>query len=279
MRTLSILTPVLILVGAFSLMACDSSGDGVYKRAMSTNDVQGLHEYLDNFPEADTEQRARAEEAIAVLEWKSASGDGSVEALAKYIAAHPKGPHSAEAKRTHKEKLFKQAQEANNLESWEAYVAAYGDEEESKRTRMAKHRVEVLGYAEKISFGPFEMSRINMQNDRRGKEDGYAFTTTFENKGDRNVLVLSLIVSLHYQDKEEPISERIYDWHAVVPKGAVPGWQPEEAWKVLYAGEKRVLRWTLGDTEPPEDWKAAPMNVKFKIKDIRFEGAPVSNEK
>jgi hypothetical protein len=257
-------TRFLLSLALLALVACDKDGSALFTRGITQNDTDMLREYIATYPEG--EKVASAREVIDEIEWKRAASANTPESYADYMKVHPDGIYVNEANRLHKELLFKIAEASDALEDWKNYMAVHDGK--GKRADHARHRIEVLSYAERIQWTPLVMGRTNMQNDPRGEENGSSFTTTLSNSGDREISMLKLAMALWPKEGSEAL--RVYPWYAIVPKGAMPGWHPEESYKALAPGESRELRWTLGDTEIEDlpDWPKTSEALRIQVSDM-----------
>lgn len=131
--------------------------------------------------------------------------------------------------------------------------------------KQAQARVEMAQYTPKLAFTEPVVKQVNLAEDPKGPLNGWGFSTTVTNNGDRTINRLNLEVAL-LDDKGGVAKAYTYP----VVSGSLPGGMPlpDGFDKPIAPGESRA--WSYSTGEVPEGW-----TKQVKLTPIAITLAPI----
>jgi hypothetical protein len=101
-----------------------------------------------------------------------------------------------------KNAAWDQAVESNKPIDWEKFIEEYKTKD-AKMSNRAKSRLTVAKYLPNLKIDPIEKTQINLSGDKSGPLDGWEFSTTVTNNGDKEIE--SLILRIAFLNADELI--------------------------------------------------------------------------
>jgi hypothetical protein len=93
-----------------------------------------------------------------------------------------------------KSAAWDQAVDSNKPADWEKFIEEYKTKD-AKMSNRAKARLTVAKYLPNLKIDPIEKTQINLSGDKSGPLDGWEFSTTVTNNGDKEIerLILRIV--------------------------------------------------------------------------------------
>jgi hypothetical protein len=226
----------------------------------------------------------------------------TIEAWQAYIATNPSGSRLLNAQDRLEELMIEQAQTSKKLEDYDALLKKFPNSKQKKtlrdeRTKLhmamaeaentkegwekfvkenpwvdgttvksAQNRLAVASYMPSLDIAEPKVEPANLANDPKGPKDGWMFSTTVTNKGDKIITVMNMTAQML---DANGVALRATTWDPLVgAKYSTGQYTPEEIASPLKPGESRVWSYTTG--EVPEGWA---QTVKITPTKIAFETA------
>ncbi len=168
------------------------------------------------------------------------------------------------------EAAFAAAEVTNTAEVWKTFLDENGTADGILK-KKARKNVHVFEYVDKLVLSEPVVTQVNLAEDPKGALDGWGFSATITNSGDRTLVYLNIELLL-LDDAGTKLKAMTYPAVATTGPGGMP--IAEEAQKPFAPGETRTWTYSTGDV--PETWKSA---VKVSVDDFRYDGAaPLSGE-
>lgn len=187
-------------------------------------------------------------------------------ALADYDAVLKKFPNSKQKKALREERtdIHKAKAEAENTkEAWDTFVKE-NPWVDGTVVKSAQNRLAVAEYLPNLAFGEVKVEPVNLAGQADGPKDGWGFSVSVANNGQKTITVLNLVAQL--TDGQGAIL-RTTTWEPLVgAKYSTGQYTPEEIAAPLKPGESRVWSTTTGDV--PDGWaqtaKVVPTKIAFE---------------
>ncbi len=232
--------------------------------------------------------------------YEDAKKADTVAAWQAYIATNPSGSRLLNAQDRLEELLIKQARTSKTLADYDAVLKAFPKSREKKalqkeRTEIAmaaaeaentpaawetfvkenpwvdgtvvkgvQNKLAVAQYMPNLAFTDVKVEPVNLANDPTGAKDGWGFTVTVTNKGDKTINQMNMVVAL-LDDAGATLRVTPYE-PLVGAKYSTGQYTPEEIAAPLKPGESRTWNTTTGDV--PEGWaqkaKVVPTKIAFE---------------
>lgn len=201
----------------------------------------------------------RAEETKAVADFD------------KVIARFPKSRQIKKLKEGRANASFAAAEADGSGDAWKKFLDENPDADGALKKR-ARAQVAVAEYKDKLAFGEPKVEQVNLAEDPKGPKDGWGFTVTVTNNGDKSLSYLNLEAQmLDAQGKK--LKAGAYPLAGTTGPGGTS--LPEEYTKPLDPGQSRTWTYTTGDV--PEGWsqqvKIVPIAIRYADTPAK-EGAP-----
>lgn len=215
-----------------------------FAAAQKADTIEGYEQYLAAHPEGRFSLQARSRLEQLVLE--SARADKSLEAYDAYLERFPDGSLHERALAEREEFLFEWARTQDTLEAWEKFLEEYPRAHKDRRNK-ARNMVAVLGYRDHLKIGEVLIEQVNLAENPDGPKDGWGFSTEVTNNGLQSIA--SLWLTIEYLDENgRALDAR--DWPVVAPRFPVP--MEEEHLRPMKPGETRRWFWATGSL--PKYW-------------------------
>ena len=231
--------------------------------AQKVNTIEGWEKYIAEH-DPDGSDKLLADNELAALLIKKARETHATADFDKPIQRFPKHKDIKQWKEERIDAAWAEAEAANTPEAWKKFLDENPDAARLRKDR-ARGMVAIAEYGG-IQLTEVKIEQVNLAEDPKGPKDGWGFTVTVTNGGNKEIDYLNLEVSYYGKDGNFLSSEK---WPIVADSG--PGGVPvtEETTKVLKPGESRVWNFTSGNV--PADWG---QQAKVKPIAVRFVGTP-----
>jgi len=218
--------------------------------AQNEDTIEAFEKYLAEHP--DGRFTMEATDRLETLYLQKAAEEKSLEAYDAYLERFPEGNQRDKALQQREKFLYAWARERNDLESWKRFLDEY-PKADRKRKRYAERMIDVHGYLSNLEVGGVEQEQVNMAEDPEGPLNGWGWTVSVTNKGDKRIEDLRMTIQ-YLGEEGQVLDER--EWPVVAPSWPTP--IEEERKEVFEPGQTRTWEWTDGDV--PKAW-AKKVNV------------------
>ena len=229
--------------------------------------------------------------------FEDAKAADTVEAWQAYIATNPSGSRLLNANQRLEELLIKKARDSKAIADYDALLKAFPKSREKKALQKergelalaaaeventaagwekfvkenpwvdgtvvkgAQNRLAVSQYMPSMAFTEVKVEEVNLANDPKGPKDGWGFSVTVTNNGDKTITMLNMVASML---DEQGAVLRVTPYEPLVgPKYSTGQYTPEEIAAPLKPGESRTWMTTTGDV--PEGFAKKANVVATKI--------------
>ncbi len=247
----------------FRLFALLAACSDPLAEAQSVNTIEAFEAYIATKPGGSSQMIAESNLCQLLVNQARA-----LETLEDYDKAIKKCPRHIEIKKLKGERIkvgFAVAEKTGTTEGWKKFLDE-NTEAEPKLKSQARDRVAIAEYGDKLATGPVTFKKVNLADDPKGPLNGWGFSATVTNSGDRTISYLSM--ELRLLDAEGRVKgTKRYPLVAESGPGGLPITEGYE--KPLKAGQSR--EWVYSTDEVPETWAEKAELIAVKV---RFEGTP-----
>lgn len=247
------------LMLAFSLGGCTDAFEDTKK----VDTIEAWEAYIATGPSGS--RLLNAQDRLEELMIQKAQASKT---LADYDAVLKKFPNSKQKKTLQKERteIHQALAEAENTkEAWDTFVKE-NPWVDGTVVKSAQNRLAVAAYLPSLAFTEVKVDPVNLANDPAGPKDGWGFSVSVTNNGDKVITQLNLVAQM-LDDKGAILRVTPYE-PLVGAKYSTGQYTPEEIAAPLKPGESRAWSTTTGDV--PEGWAKTAKVVATKI---AFEAA------
>lgn len=234
-----------------------------YGDAQKVDTIEAWETFLAGTPSGS--EKLGAEKRLEELLVARAEQNKTVADYDAVLTKFPKSRKTKEMQAGRANAAFAAAEAEGSADAWKTFL----DENPTADTALkkkARNMVAVAEYKDKLAMTDPKVEEVNLAEDPKGPKDGWGFTTTVTNNGDKALDYLNLEVQF-LDAQGQKLKAAAYPLAGTAGPGGMP--LPEEYTKPLEPGVARTWAYTTGDV--PEGWSK---QVKIVPVAVRFLGTP-----
>lgn len=183
---------ILALSSLFFAIACTNP----YEETKNVGTVEAYDKFIAENPNSRDVFSAGMETEILMVAKARASQDiKDFDAyLTKYIDNPPTKGTYDKMLGERKAALWNKALDSNKIVDWQNFIDQY-NVKDVKKTRIAKQRLTVAKYLPNLQIDPIEKTQVNLAGSESGPLDGWEFSTSVSNSGDKAIEAMKLRIS------------------------------------------------------------------------------------
>lgn len=250
MRMLSLL---ILLAGC-----ADPYGD-----AKKADTIEAYEAFLGSDPSGS--ERLGAEQRLEELLVARAEETHAVADYDKLLQRFPKSRQAKKMREGRANAAFAAAEADGSADAWKAFLDENAEADGALK-KKARAMVAVAEYKDKLAITEPKVEQVNLAEDPKGPKDGWGFSATVTNNGDKSLEFLTMEVQL-LDAAGKKLKAFTYPLAGKVGPGGMS--LPEEYTKPLEPTQSRTWVYTTGDV--PENWS---QQVKIVPVALRYAGTP-----
>lgn len=186
----------LIRTLVFSSLSFAIACTNPYEEAKTAGTVEAYETFISENPDSRDVFSARMEIEIMMVAKARASQD--VKDFDAYLINYQDNPPTKDTYDKmlgeRKDALWNKALDSNKIADWQNFIDQY-NVKDVKKTRIAKQRLVVAEYLPNLQMDPIEKIQVNLAGSESGPLDGWEFSTSVSNSGDKAIEAMKLRIS------------------------------------------------------------------------------------